>query len=323
MSTTYISSKEIKGDLRLNTFYYLIAIFVHLSILIILNNIVIGKLTMTEGGKKEETLILIKTLPPAPETKIDTPKPISQVMARMGNVQNAGGGGGGRAYIDEKLIEEIKVDNSHKLKDMSLEDLQKILPEKGDEDLLHKPNAEDEFKVKEKEVKRTKTSLSAPVVKIGKGYRFGIKGGKGTIRSFESALRNGLFGKPTGIGDGIGSGTGPGYGPGSGGGWGGGHGGGIGSGVGSGWQGGGSYVGGEIDAVIKSERIIKTTVRVFVLLDGSVDRVDLLKSSGFVELDNLALENAKATNYEPLSLKPGDEEKMRIFDVEIEFSQIK
>ncbi|MBI4650435.1 energy transducer TonB [Candidatus Desantisbacteria bacterium] len=57
--------------------------------------------------------------------------------------------------------------------------------------------------------------------------------------------------------------------------------------------------------------------------DGSVDKVDLIKSSGFVELDTLAMENARQAVYAPLELKPGEEEKPRIYDIEIEFSQIR
>ncbi|MBI5417763.1 energy transducer TonB [Candidatus Poribacteria bacterium] len=329
MTTTYNSSmKKAKGDSRLNTLYYLVAVFLHLSLLIFLNKIEIKTNTgNAEENKKEETLILVKNLPPAPEKQIEVPKPISQALTRINTNAGGGGGGGGggRIMIDGKLLaEEIKVDNSHLLKNMSVEDLQKILPDKGDEDLISENlKTTPEPKIKEKEMTRSKTT---PMVAIKPGFRFGIKGGKGTVRSFESAAKAGLFGKLTGTGTGLGSGTGTGYGPGEGSGWGGGKGDGIGSGTGSGqgWEDGSEgYNKRDIDAIVKSDRIIKTTVRVFVLPDGHVDKVDLVKSSGFVELDNMAMSNAKQTPYDPLDLKPGDEEKMRIYDVEIEFSQIR
>ncbi|MBI5208140.1 MAG: energy transducer TonB [Candidatus Firestonebacteria bacterium] len=319
VSTYSIIGKKIKGDFRYSLLYSLLAVVLHLTILIMLNRIIIE----TASGQEEEQTIFVKNLPPADINKVDTPAgPVPKSLTRVGNTPNAGGGGGSKMMIDSKLLEKEIIDNSEKLRDMTLEDLQKILPEKGDEDLIKDNLKEQKQDIKERKLDRSKITIAQPVITLKKGYRFGIKGGKGTVRSFESALKAGLFGKPTGSGDGVGSGIGSGYGPGSGGGWGGGSGGGVGSGIGSGWQ-GGEGGRGNVDAIIKSDRIIKSTVRVFVLPDGSVDKVDLLKSSGFVELDTLAMDNARNNIYDPLELKPGEEEKLRIYDVEIEFSQIR
>ncbi|MBI4650436.1 hypothetical protein HY745_03945 [Candidatus Desantisbacteria bacterium] len=178
----YSEAGKSRGNKPLTFFYYLLATFLHLNLLIALNMTEIKTHTGKEKDKKED-LIIAKILPPPAEPpKIETPKPISQALTRMGNTNPGGGGGGGKMMIDDRLIDQIKSDNSEKLKDMTLEDLQKILPEKGEEDLAAKPEPEAAPQAKAKDITRSKTSRTQPVITLKKGYKYGIKKRRGDRR---------------------------------------------------------------------------------------------------------------------------------------------
>lgn len=72
------------------------------------------------------------------------------------------------------------------------------------------------------------------------------------------------------------------------------------------------------DWVEKSDRVIITTVRVWISPDGSVLKADVVKSSGYLELDQLALDSIKKRHF-----KPSAEDVERVAIIEIDFTNIR
>lgn len=72
------------------------------------------------------------------------------------------------------------------------------------------------------------------------------------------------------------------------------------------------------DWVEKSDKVIITTVRVWIHPDGVVVKAEVVKSSGYLELDQLALDSIKKRNF-----KPSNEDAERVAIIEIDFTNIR
>ncbi|MFH1288336.1 MAG: TonB family protein [bacterium] len=72
------------------------------------------------------------------------------------------------------------------------------------------------------------------------------------------------------------------------------------------------------DWVEKSSKVIITTVRVWINPDGDVTKAEVVKSSGYLELDQLAIDSIKNRSFKPSADGAG-----RIAVIEIDFTNIR